>query len=201
MVYPNPQGASGPNQAVQGGSQSDLARHERTIAELEGLVRRQMDMLDRYDAMVEQLARRGQLGGAAVGRAEGAMDRALALLDQAIAKAEQLNQRNRGLESSLDRTIALLERSLVNQEAMTTKDRPARAAPPPELEQTLAKYDRMLERSLAALEESYRSSKSTRKEIDDRDRLLTRTLDLLQTAVGEQEAKPARPGVLGRIFS
>lgn len=201
MVYSNATGASQSDPAGLAASQAELSRRERTIAELEALVRRQMDMLGRYDTMVDELARRGQLRGSTGDGASASMERALALLDQAIGKAEQLNERNRGLESSLDRTIALLERSLVTQETMAAKGQPSSVAPTAEMEETLAKYDRMLERSLAALEESYRASTSTRKEIDERDRLLTRTLDLLQTAVDEQEAKPSRPGVLGRIFS
>lgn len=202
MVYSNATGASQSDPAGLAATQAELARRERTIAELEALVRRQMEMLGRYDTMVDELARRGQLRGAGGDGTSASMERVLALLDQAIAKAEQLNDRNRGLESSLDRTIALLERSLVTQEAMAGRGQQASSvAPSAEMEQTLAKYDRMLERSLAALEESYRATTSTRKELDDRDRLLTRTLDLLQTAVDEQDDKPARSSVLGRLFS
>ncbi len=175
------------------------------ISDLETLVERQMGMLGRYDDMVSELSRRPGAQDAPGPRTETAIDRALALLDQAIAKAERLTHDNRALEDQLDRTVELLETSIRNQEAMASGG--ARAPAPRAdddarelLEETLAKYDRMLERSLAALEDAYRATETSKKELGERDRLLTRTLDLLQAAV-EGEPGQKKQSVIGRLFA
>ena len=59
----------------------------------------------------------------------------------------------------------------------------------------------MLERSLAALETAYLNGQSAKKEVDERDRLLTRTLDLLQTTVDAEPNGARKPGLIGRLFS
>jgi hypothetical protein len=183
-----------------------LGQRESMIANLEALVERQYGMLDRYDAVIRDftpgnrphtVSGQGSLGGA--------LDRTLALLDQAIAKAEARSREVAALETQLDRTIGLLEQSLRNQEAMATRDpqrQPTLAASPMPsgVEETIAKYDRMLERSLAALEEAYRASQSSKKELDERERLLSKTLDLLQTTV-DAESSDRRQGLFGRLFS
>ncbi len=179
------------------------------ISELEALVERQMGMLNRYDEMMSEMSRRPQSASrdGPGPRTEGAIDRALALLDQAIAKAERLTTDNRSLQDQLDRTVGLLEASIRNQEAMaagrgaaTTASTPARQEARDALEDTLSKYDRMLERSLSALEDAYRATEHSKKEIGERDKLLTRTLDLLQAAV-ENEPGQRRQSVIGRLFA
>ncbi len=179
------------------------------ISELEALVERQMGMLNRYDEMMSEMSRRPQsVSRDGPGpRTEGAIDRALALLDQAIAKAERLTTDNRSLQDQLDRTVGLLEASIRNQEAMAAgrstapmASTPARQEARDALEDTLSKYDRMLERSLSALEDAYRATEHSKKEIGERDKLLTRTLDLLQAAV-ENEPGQRRQSVIGRLFA
>lgn len=185
-----------------------LAARETALAELESIVEKQQDLIERYDAVLRDMApgrRRPPRDDAPLA---AALERTLALLDHAISAAEGRSRQVAELEGQLDRTLELLERSLRNQEAAAARGPrpevpPGAGAPvaavPPELEQTLAKYDRMLERSLAALETAYRSGQTTRKELDERDRLLNRTLDLLQSTV-EAEGSPRRGGLFGRLL-
>ncbi|MEC9344153.1 MAG: hypothetical protein VYD64_09955, partial [Pseudomonadota bacterium] len=68
------------------------------------------------------------------------------------------------------------------------------------VESTLAKYDAMLERSLAQLEKAYSANRDKDREIEERDRLLSRTLDALESAVDEEGAGPRGP-LFNRLFS
>lgn len=175
------------------GLRAALADRDATIRRLETMVERQLTMLDRFDHLASGLSDRGIDPATAK-----ALDRALALLEKAIARAEGLAHENHGLEQQLQRTLRMLEGSLDMQERMMSGH--AGTAMRDGIDETIAKYDRMMERSLQALEEAYRASQNARKEIDDRDRLLNRTLDLLQNTV-EGEQPPRRPGVLGRLFA
>lgn len=170
-----------------------LADRDATIRRLETMVERQLTMLDRFDHLASGLSDRGIDPATAK-----ALDRALALLEKAIARAEGLAHENHGLEQQLQRTLRMLEGSLDMQERMMSGH--AGTAMRDGIDETIAKYDRMMERSLQALEEAYRASQNARKEIDDRDRLLNRTLDLLQNTV-DAEQPLRRPGVLGRFFA
>lgn len=187
-----------------------LGRREVTIAGLEAMVERQFGLLERYDAVVRGLAPgQGSAPPSGGGSLGGALDRTLTLLDQAISKAEARGREAAALEMQLDRTLRLLDQSLRNQETMAARapqaPAPATADTAPAahaaLEETIAKYDRMLERSLAALDEAYRASQASKKELDDRDRLLSQTLDLLQTTVDAEGADERRHGFFGRLFS
>jgi hypothetical protein len=112
------------------------------------------------------------------------------------------------LEAQLDRALELLDRSLQNQERMAAErhDPDGRSgmasATSAAVEETLARYDRMLERSLAALETAYHTTQSTRHEAGERERLLKRTLDLLENTVeAGNGAVHRRQGLFGRLFS
>lgn len=185
-----------------------LGQREAIITSLEAMVERQFGILERYEAVIREFAPGGRtLPASANLSLGGALDRTLTLLDQAIAKAEERSREVAALESQLDRTIGLLEQSLRNQEAMASRGSqsvplvPAAAAPalPPAIEETIAKYDRMLERSLAALEEAYRTSQASKHDLDERERLLSKTLDLLQATV-DAETSDRRQGLFGRLF-
>jgi hypothetical protein len=175
------------------GLRAALSDRDATIRRLETMVERQLTMLDRFDHLASGLSDRGIDPATAK-----ALDRALGLLEKAIARAEALAHENHGLEQQLQRTLRMLEGSLDMQERMVSGQ--SGTAMRDGIDETIAKYDRMMERSLQALEEAYRASQNARKEIDDRDRLLNRTLDLLQNTV-DAEQPPRRPGVLGRLFA
>lgn len=182
-----------------------LSEREARIARLEEMVERNLSMLDRYDSLAAKLSQPGSSAMTQDRHIGQALERALELLEQATARAERLTRENHSLESGLDRALMLLERSLDNQEAMASRaGTGAQAAGPGAaqgmLDETIARYDRMMERSLKALEDAYRASQDSRKEIDARDKLLTRTLDALENAVGG-EGRSERPGLFGRLFS
>ena len=190
-----------------GGLRARLTQRETSIAELEAIVQRQVDLLERYDAVVRDMSPghgTGQVGSDSA--LANAIDRCLVLLEQAISGAEARARQVSALEAQLDRALGLLDASLRNQEAVMTRPEARLAAPVDyaahdAIEETLAKYDGMLERSLAALETAYLNGQSTKKEVDERDRLLTRTLDLLQTTVDAEANGARKPGLIGRLFS
>lgn len=170
-----------------------LTRSEAVIADMEALLERQFALLERYAAVASQQSR------PAAGEAERlarALDRALELLDQAIAGGEARIRENAELERKLQRALDLLDRSVEMREQATSA---GGGAPSPEFEETLARYDAMLARSVDALEAAHRESEAYKQEIAERDRLLARTLDLLQTSV--DAAGERRPSLLMRLFS
>lgn len=178
------------------------------IEDLRRLVERQMAMLDRYDKVMRRVAPGAPIGGQEPSAPAQSMDRVLDLLDRAIGRAEALTRDKQRLEGTLDRTLKMLDDSLRTQESMSARmsDTVSKPATGPDLpgrmEETVSKYDQMLERSLAALENAYQASESTRREVDERDRLLSRTLDALESAVEFEhgETQP-RQGVFRRMFS
>lgn len=181
------------------GLRSRLDERERTVSGLTSIVERQAGMMERYDAVIHAPGRNdGE--GAARDTLAGVLDRALALLDQAVAGGERRAIDVASLQAQLDRALQLLDQSLRNQEAMA-----ARAQDPvvasPAIEETLAKYDQMLERSLEALETAYRATQSSRQEVCERDRLLKRTLDLLESSVESGNGTQRRSGLFGRLFA
>lgn len=187
------------------GSPRDL---QMQIEDLRRLVERQMAMLDRYDTVLRRVAPGAAMGGPEPTQPARSMDRVLDLLDRAIGRAEALTRDKLRLEGTLDRTLKMLDDSLRTQESMSARMSETALKPasrpdlPDRMEDTVSKYDQMLERSLAALENAYQSSESTRREVDERDRLLSRTLDALESAVEFEhgETRP-RQGVLRRMFS
>lgn len=185
------------------GLRSRLDERERTVTGLTTLVERQVGMMERYDAVIHA-PRQNDGNGAAVGSLGGVLDRALALLDQAVAGGERRALDVASLQAQLDRALQLLDQSLRNQEAMAARGHdPSREFSPaasPAIEETLAKYDQMLERSLEALETAYRATQSSRQEVCERDRLLKRTLDLLESSV-ESGNGARRSGLFGRLFA
>lgn len=195
-----------------GALEQRLCLRDARVDELERLARRQMDMLERYDRVVPRFA--GQDAATDRPAASGSTRCAhlVDLLDRAVVRAERATSDKERLETYLDRTLAMLDDALKNQERMAGQPA-APACPAPiaaeaeqaeAVEATLAKYDAMLERSLAALEEAYRANRDRDKQIGERDRLLSRTLDALESAVGEQAADRARGGgqrgVLNTLF-
>ncbi len=170
-----------------------LTRSEAVIADLEALLERQFALLERYAAVADQ---QSQPAAGESERLARALDRALDLLDQAIASGEARVQENAELERKLQRALDLLDRSVEMREQAAPAGGGALS---PEFEETLARYDAMLARSMDALEAAYRDSEAYKQEIAERDRLLARTLDLLQTSV--DAAGERRPSLLGRLFS
>ncbi|MGE0503363.1 MAG: hypothetical protein AB7I79_21895 [Rhizobiaceae bacterium] len=196
---------------LQGDPASMLARlrqREDAVAELEAIVEKQQGLLERYDAVMRDMGPRGRSSGGD-GPLAAALDRSLALLEQAVASAESRARQVADLEAQLDRTLGLLDQSLRNQEQVAGRGNGVKMPAasmldigdvPAAVEETLAKYDQMLERSLAALEAAYNNGQSSRKELEERDRLLNRTLDLLQNTV-EAEGGGRRPGFMSRLFT
>ena len=112
-----------------GGLRARLTQRETSIAELEAIVQRQVDLLERYDAVVRDMSSGHRTGqGGSDGALANAIDRCLVLLEQAISGAEARARQVSALELQLDRALGLLDASLRNQEAVVTA-RPA-ARPP-----------------------------------------------------------------------
>jgi hypothetical protein len=205
-----PGDANGPESAFAlrqelGDLRAQLSERERAVSVLTAIVERQIGLLERYDAVFHAPGYAG-LNGTGDGRSIGeALDRTLVLLEQAVAGVEKRARHVVSLEDQLDRALQLLDQSLRNQEAMVERGFHSNAAATsvisPAIEQTLAKYDGMLERSLAALEAAYRATQMSRTEIGERDKLLSRTLDLLENTVEANGAGTRRPGLFGRLFA
>jgi acyl-CoA reductase-like NAD-dependent aldehyde dehydrogenase len=69
------------------------------------------------------------------------------------------------------------------------------------MEATLARYDAILDQALSALERAHEGNNERKREIEQRDRLLSRTLDTLQDLVEEEAAADTpRQGVWARLF-
>lgn len=207
-MYPGETNRSEPAFALHeelAGLRSRLVEHERTVTGLTSLVERQAGMMERYDAVIHS-PRQHDGKTTAGGPLDGVLDRALALLDQAVAGGERRASDVAALQAQLDRALQLLDQSLRNQEAMAARAQdPSRAVSSatasPAIEETLAKYDQMLERSLEALETAYRATQSSRQEVCERDRLLKRTLDLLESSVESGSGAQRRSGLFGRLFA
>lgn len=178
------------------GLRSQIADRDRTVASLTAIVDRQIGLIERYDSVIQT---------ARIAPADRSMsdtlDRALALLDQAVAGVERRARDVVALERQLDRTLELLDQSLKTQETLVSRgyERP-QVRPESAVEDTLAKYDQMLERSLSALETAYQATQTSQKEVGDRDRLLKRTMDLLENTVDAGAGSPRR-GLFGRLFA
>ena len=196
-----PGDANGPDSAFAlrqevAGLRAQLHERERAVSTLTAMVERQIGIIERYDAMSRSYAS-GNNGGLG----NDAFERTLALLEQAVAGVEKRARDVAALESQLDRALNLLDQSLRNQEAMAERGFQSNgSAASPAVEETLAKYDRMLERSLAALETAYAASQTSRTEVSERDKLLSRTLALLENTV-EANGNGARKSLLGRLFA
>lgn len=175
--------------------QGRLTRSEAVIADLEALLERQFGLLERYAAVASE---RPPPSAGEQERLARALDRALDLLDQAIAGGEARARENGELERKLQRALDLLDHSVAMREQATPADGGPQSLPS-DIEQTLARYDAMLERSMEALETAFRECEAHKEEIAERDRLLARTLDLLQTSV--DCAADRRPSLLERLFS
>jgi chromosome segregation ATPase len=175
-----------------------IADQDRAVSALTAIVDRQVNLIERYDSLLSASRASAERDRPL----NEALDRAIMLLDQAVAGVERRARDVASLEAQLDRTLGLLDQSLKNQETMFGRGFDStRPAMPHNVEQTLAKYDQMLERSLAALETAYRANQSTQKEVGDRDRLLKKTMDLLENTVEASNASPRRQGFLGRLFA
>ncbi len=184
---------------------AQLFERDRAVSTLTDMVERQIGIIERYDAVFQAPGYAG-LNGSGEGRSlSEALDRTLVLLEQAVASVEKRARDVASLEAQLDRALRLLEQSLHNQEALVERGFQPNGASSHAIsgavEETLAKYDRMLERSLDALENAYRASQTSRTEIGERDRLLTRTLDLLENTVEANGAGTRRQSFLGRLFA
>jgi hypothetical protein len=185
---------------------SQAMDRERTVAALTAIVDRQIALIERYEAVVSASS---HLAGGAEPATNAALELTLVLLDQAVAGIERRARDAASLEAQLDRALQLLDRSLQNQERMAAerlqpdgRNPDMAAATSAAVEETLARYDRMLERSLEALETAYRTTQSTRQEAGERERLLKRTLDLLENTVeAGNGATHRRQGLFGRLFS
>ena len=189
-----------------------LSLREMRVGELERLAERQMDMLERYDRVVPRFPGQDDAADRTAVSGSARYAHLVDLLDRAVVRAEQATSDKERLGACLDRTLALLDDALKNQERMAAQ--PAVAASPASataetepaaaVEATLARYDAMLERSLAALEQAHKANRDHDRQIGERDRLLSRTLDALESAVGEQGADRAREkgqrGVFNALF-
>ncbi|MBX3578403.1 MAG: hypothetical protein KF723_14460 [Rhizobiaceae bacterium] len=179
------------------GLRSQIAERDRTVASLTTIVDRQIGLIERYDAVI-----RNGKAGTPDGAVSDALERALALLDQAVAGVERRARDVEALERQLDRTLELLDQSLRTQEGMVSRGLGGGHSPMADsVELTLAKYDQMLERSLSALETAYQATQTSQKEVGDRDRLLKRTMDLLENTVEAGGAGSRRSGLFGRLFA
>ena len=176
---------------------AQLHERERAVSALTGMVERQIGIIERYDAMSNS---RSYATGNSGTPGSDAFERTLALLEQAVAGVEKRARDVAALEGQLDRALNLLDQSLRNQEVMAERGFQSNGSASPAVEETLAKYDRMLERSLAALETAYAASQNSRTEIGERDKLLSRTLALLENTV-EASSNGSRKGLLGRLFA
>lgn len=184
---------------------AQLAEREHAVNALAGIVERQVGIIERYDAIFHAPGYAG-MGRSPDGSSIGdALDKTLMLLEQAVASVERRTRDVAALEAQLDRALTLLDQSLRNQESMLAHGfQPGNAAAhavSPAVEATLAQYDRMLERSLSALETAYRATQTSKQEIGDRDKLLSRTLDLLENTVEANGAGMRRQSFLGRLFA
>jgi hypothetical protein len=174
---------------------AQLHERERAVSALTGMVERQIGIIERYDAVFNSRSY-----SSSAGPDNAAFERTLALLEQAVAGVEKRARDVAALEGQLDRALNLLDQSLRNQEVMAERGFQSNGSASPAVEETLAKYDRMLERSLAALETAYAASQNSRTEIGERDKLLSRTLALLENTV-EANGNGVRKGLLGRLFA
>ncbi|MBW8635911.1 hypothetical protein K1W69_01845 [Hoeflea sp. WL0058] len=175
-----------------------LEKRNARIDHLERLVERQMTLLDRYDRTAGRLKSRAEASPLPM-RELSSLDyeRLIGLLDRAVARAEQLTGDKQKLQSSLDHTLGLLDRALSAQERMSkavANGGGEKAASPAgrDIDATVAKYDAMLDRSLAALEAAHKANHSQKQEIEQRDRYLNQTLDALQKAIRMQETMSER---------
>lgn len=184
---------------------AQLAERDRAVDSFAGIIERQVGIIERYEAVFAAPGFAG-LNSRADGRPiSEALDRTLMLLEQAVASVERRSRDVAALETQLDRALTLLDQSLRNQESMLARgfsdgNGDSRGVGPA-VEATLAQYDRMLERSLSALETAYRASQTTQQELGDRDKLLSRTLDLLENTVEANGAGMRRQSFLGRLFA
>lgn len=174
---------------------AQLNEREQAVSALTGMVERQIGIIERYDA-----AFNSRSYASSAGPGNETFERTLALLEQAVAGVEKRARDVAALEGQLDRALNLLDQSLRNQEVMAERGFQSNGSTSPAVEETLAKYDRMLERSLAALETAYAASQNSRTEIGERDKLLSRTLALLENTV-EANGNGSRKGLLGRLFA
>ena len=120
---------------------------------------------------------------------------------------KDIERRDRTLEQTLDalqNAIRIQER--LAERYRSEKPQPGPAAEPSRddtqaMEATLARYDAMLEQALSALERAHEANSERKREIEQRDKLLGRTLDTLQVLVEEESAAGTpKEGVWARLF-
>lgn len=177
-----------------------LVQRDRSLRDFEELVERQMGMIERYDSMLNAMPQPSH-GSAPSTGFQRDYERLIELVDRAVVRAEQLEGEKHALQAQLERALGLLEESLRKQEQMAANPVPTGAALA-SMESTLAKYDAILERSLSELERAYSANREKDREIEERDQLISRTLNALETAIEEQERGDDAPrgALFNRLF-
>jgi len=148
--------------------------------------------------------------------AEATIARYDAMLERSLAALEAARRENGGWKQEieqrdrfLNQTLEALQNAIRMQEDLSQRYISALQSQggavktdveTGDVDATIARYDTVLEQSLAALEKANQSNQDRKKEIDQRDRLLSRTLDALQNLIEQEGAAPKERGVLSRLF-
>ncbi|MEO4041574.1 hypothetical protein AAFN47_08230 [Hoeflea sp. CAU 1731] len=183
----------------------------QTLDALQKAMRMQETMSERLASASGSTAPKSDDGStqATIARYDAMLERSLSALEAAHREnggwKKEIEQRDRYLTQTLD----ALQNAIRMQEELSQRYISALQSQgggaPAEVnagaaDATLARYDAVLEQSLAALEKANQSNQDRKKEIDQRDRLLSRTLDALQNLIEQEGAAPKERGVLSRLF-
>ena len=188
---------------------------------LETNLERALNLLDQALSTQEKIASRMETGSTAISapkedqipasfettlsRYDTLLERSLTALESAYRASEAQRSEIAMRDQYLNRTLEALQGALsLKEEAAGSGRRDMGDSPGQEenVQAALSRYDGMLERSLEALEKAYRQDQDSKKQIQERDRLLSRTLDALQNMVEAESQMEAgsRPTVLSRLF-
>ncbi len=181
-----------------------------------------LDALQKAMQMQETMSERlASASGSAAPKSDGGSAQATiarydAMLERSLAALEAAHRENGGWKKEIEQrdryltqTLDALQNAIRMQEELSQRYISALQSQgggaPAEVnagaaDATLARYDAVLEQSLAALEKANQSNQDRKKEIDQRDRLLSRTLDALQNLIEQEGAAPKERGVLSRLF-
>ncbi|GKX34836.1 MAG: hypothetical protein MnENMB40S_24540 [Rhizobiaceae bacterium MnEN-MB40S] len=183
----------------------------QTLDALQKAIRMQETMSDRLASASGSTATKTDDGAAdaTIARYDAMLERSLAALEAARREnggwKQEIEQRDR----FLNQTLEALQNAIRMQEDLSQRYISALQSQggavktdveTGDVDATIARYDTVLEQSLAALEKANQSNQDRKKEIDQRDRLLSRTLDALQNLIEQEGAAPKERGVFSRLF-